>query len=267
MTALAAPATLSPGPRALARLLLRLHRPALFLWVLLLLALSAVLLFVGGPLADDAALGWREYHACVPGKRCSYGQEAILLHRDVYAYVTSVTLAVPFLVAAWAGASLTGREIENGTAQLVWTQGLSPERWFAAKLALPAVAVAAGAGLLAALHTAAWSSGRGRIDNAKPWDDTATFYANGPAFVALCLAGLVAGALAGLAWRRTLPALVTAPAAAALVWLVADQAVSVLPVSHFWPVQLMTAALLLAVAAALACAGFRLIRHGTGALA
>ncbi|GAA2096671.1 hypothetical protein GCM10009801_66440 [Streptomyces albiaxialis] len=102
--------------------------------------LSAGLLFVGGPIADDAALGWREYHACDAGQSCSYGQDAIVLHRDAYAWATAATLAVPFLVAAWAGASLTGREVENGTARFAWMQGVSPARWLAANLALLAVA-------------------------------------------------------------------------------------------------------------------------------
>jgi len=62
------------------------------------------------------------------------------------------------------------------------------------------------------------------------WNDTPTFYTNGPVLVALALVGLAAGALAGLAWRRSLAALATALLAVSLVWVALH---SVLP--HLWP--------------------------------
>lgn len=312
---------------ALARLLVRLHRPALTLWAAFVLAMSALLWAVGGPLADASASAWAEYEAC-SFQRCAHDQDAITLYRDAYTYATLALLAVPAVVAAWAGSALVGRELESGTARLAWTQGISPSRWLAAKLALPAVAVAAGTGLLAVFHRLAWSAGQGRIDSAKSWYSTATYYANGPAVVALALAGLAFGALVGLLWRRSLAALGTAPLGLLLLWgglhlvtphlwpsatrnsslseflpgaginvgqgvvdssggrhgFVSDcgqiyeaapcraaydklDAVGFYhdyhPASHFWPLQLVSAALLLAVAALLALAAFRLLRHRT----
>jgi hypothetical protein len=230
VTALTAPApTPAPAPHLL-RWLIRLHRPALYIWAALIVVTSATLLWLGGPLTDDAAAAWREYRACGTPPCVTYDQDAIVLYKDIYNFATIAVLALPFLVAAWAGASLIGRELENGTDRLAWTQSVSPARWLAAKLAAPAVLVTAGTGLLVLLHHLAWSEGRGEIDTAKPWYDSATFYAGGPITVALALTGLLVGALAGLVLRRSLAALGAGAVAVAALWLAIQQA---LP--HLWP--------------------------------
>ncbi|MGW3248281.1 ABC transporter permease [Streptomyces sp. NPDC001070] len=198
------------------RALLRLHRPALYIWVALVIALSAMLLWLGGPLTDASAQAWRQSNC--GSSHCSYDQGAIFRYKHVYLYATFALLTLPVVVAAWAGAALTARDMENGTAKLAWTQGVSPARWLAAKLTAPAVAVTAGTGLLVLLHHLMWSASQGRIDTIKAWYDTPTFYTNGPVLVALALLALAAGALAGLAWRHSLAALATAPLAVALTW-------------------------------------------------
>jgi hypothetical protein len=218
-----------PAPRLLPWLL-RVHRPALYAWTGLLVLLGGTLLWLWGPLTDAAAEAWRQYNACATGGVCLYDQDAILRYKDVYLYASFAVLAVPFLVAAWAGGALTGRELEHGTAQLAWSQGISPARWLAAKLAVPAALVGAGTGLLVLLHHLMWSAGRSRVDNTKSWFSTETFYANGPLVVALALAGLAAGALAGLLLRRSLAALGAAVAAVAALWTGLRFA---LP--HLWP--------------------------------
>ncbi|MEU0252122.1 ABC transporter permease [Streptomyces sp. NPDC006184] len=223
-----APAPAATSPR-LSRWVLRLHRPALYGWAGLVLVLAALLLALRGPLADAAAEAWRQYNACA-GERCHYDQAAILRYKDYYSYATLALNALPLLVAAWAGAALTGRELESGTALLSWTQGASPARWLAVRLAVPALAVTAGTTLLFWLHHLAWNAGHGRIDTAKPWSDRWTFHAGGPSIVALTLAGLAAGALAGLLLRRTLPALLVGTVVAAGVRGLAEIA---LP--HLWP--------------------------------
>ncbi|MER6752251.1 ABC transporter permease [Streptomyces sp. PDY-4] len=219
----------APAPRQL-RWLLRLHRPAVLSGAVLVLLTGAALLWLGGPLTDAAAAAWKQYNACGFTPRCSYDQGAILLYKDVYTYTTIAVLALPFLVAAWAGASLTGRELESGTARLAWTQGVSPARWLASRLALPAVVTAAATGLLVWLHRLAWTAAEGRVDTAKPWNDPATFHANGTVPVGLALAGLTTGVLAGLLLRRAMAALAAAVVALGALWAVADAA---LP--YLWP--------------------------------
>ncbi|MGW1764529.1 ABC transporter permease [Streptomyces sp. NPDC002073] len=220
----------SAGVPRLTRWLLRLHRPALCVWVGLAVALSAALLWLGGPLTEASAAAWQQYDACGGALTCAYDQPAILRYKDVYSLTTFGVLAVPFLVAAWAGAMLTSRELETGTAQLTWTQSVSPVRWLTARLAVPAVLVAAGTSLLVALHHHAWSAGRGRIGSAKPWSDLPTFYAGGPLTVALALLGLAVGALVGLLWRRSLPALVTSVVATVGVF-----GIGLAALPHLWP--------------------------------
>ncbi|MFI5798446.1 ABC transporter permease [Streptomyces sp. NPDC051677] len=215
-----------PGPRWL----LRLHRSALYAWTALVAVLAVALVWLWGPLTDSAADAWQQYRACPDDGLCTYDQDAIVRFKSVYMYTTGALTALPFLVGAWAGASLFGRELEHGTAQLAWTQGVSPTRWLATKLAVPAVLVAVGTGLLVALHRLMWSAGTGRIDTTKSWYDNLTLHTNGPTTVAFALTGLAGGALAGVLLRRTLPALVLALGFVGAARVLADQA---LP--HLWP--------------------------------
>ncbi|MGV9943801.1 ABC transporter permease [Streptomyces sp. NPDC003401] len=315
----------APAPRTLPWLL-RLHRPGLLVWAAVVAVLALAQLALWGPLGDAAADGWRQYRACVGDGPCGYDQDAIIRYRDVYTYTTFAVGALPFLVAAWAGAALVGRELENGTAHLAWTTGLSPTRWLAAKLAAPAVLTVLGTGPLVLLHHLAWSANRHRIDTSKAWYDSPTLHANGPTTVALALAGLAAGTLAGLLWRRALPALACGLGLTVVLRFAADLVMPHLwpavtrgtgfdtgpvmegvrvgsglvtaggahladpgcgptfvedcgevyarldatgffteyhPESHYWPLQLTTTALLLAVAAGLVLAAFVLLRRST----
>ncbi|MGY5013605.1 ABC transporter permease [Streptomyces sp. 900105755] len=296
MTTLTAAA---PAPRVhLTRWLLRLHRPALYVWAGLVLALAALLLVLHGPLTDAAADAWRRYDACTDWRRCRYDQNAIVRYKDWYNYATLAAAAAPFLVAAWAG-GLFGRELESGTARLAWTQSSTPVRWLAFRLAVPAAAVAAGTALLVWLHHLAWTAGNGRIDTAKQWYDVWTFHTNGPTLVALALCGLAAGALTGLLSRRTLPALGLGLVLTGAVWTglqlllprlwptrtSTGEAFDALPnsswtvwesprgtvpagdyhpASHYWPLQLTSTALLLAVTALLTLGCFLALRRLTG---
>ncbi|GHD35858.1 ABC transporter permease [Streptomyces galbus] len=342
MSALASPLPTAPGPLPAAparsaaltrdlRWLLRLHRPALYIWAALVVVLAAALLWLAGPLTDASADAWHDYDACHGEGACSYYQDAILRYKNVYDCTTIALTALPFLVAAWSGAALLGRELESGTAHLAWTQGISPVRWLAVKLAAPAVLVTAGTGLLVWLHHHAWSAANGRVDTAKSWYDGLTLHANGPTTVGFALAGLGCGALAGLLWRRALPALATGLVATAAVRVLVDRLMPHLwpadtsvtslrrgirgvgitvdegivtstgahlprphcppedavhgctstyakadavgffqsyhPVSHFWPLHLVTTAVLLALVVVLGTTAFALVRRSTGGTA
>ncbi|WP_330305594.1 MULTISPECIES: ABC transporter permease [unclassified Streptomyces] len=222
MTTLATPAPTSTGRSSgapsLVRWLLRLHRPALLVWVALVIVVGALLLWVGGPLTDASAEGWKQYNACKSVFTCPHDTESIGRYKDWYNYATFAVLAVPFLAAAWSGASLIGREMENGTAHLVWAQSVTPARWLATKLAVPAVLVTAGSGLLVGLHHWAWSNGQGRISTAQPWYADGTYAANGTIVVALALAGLAAGALIGVYRRDSLGSLIGSVSATGFLW-------------------------------------------------
>ncbi|MFD6037143.1 ABC transporter permease [Streptomyces griseoincarnatus] len=230
LTTPAAPAARPSGVPRQWRWLVRLHRPVLIGGGALVLLTAAALVWLGGPLTDASAAAWKAYNACGFTPRCSYDQESILLYKNVYNWTTIAVLAVPFLVAAWAGGALVGRETESGTARLAWTQGVSPARWLASRLVAPAVLTVAVTGLPAALHHWAWAAGRDRIDTAKLWHDMDTFYANGTIPVGLALAGLAAGALAGLLLRRAMAALAAAAATVGGLWAAVHAAVP-----YLWP--------------------------------
>lgn len=240
MTALATPPVALRGGGSsphLLRWLVRLHRPALLVWVAFVLVLGGLLLWVGGPLTDASAAAWQQYNACKTD-HCVYDADAIGRYKDWYTYTTVAVIAAPALVAAWSGAALISRELESGTAQLAWTQSVSPARWLAAKLAVPALLVAVGSGLLAGLHHWAWSTSQGRIDTAKEWHDLGTYAANGPATAAIALAGLVIGAFWGLFKRDSLAALIGSLMSTGLLW-----SVTAIATPHLWPTVTRTSSL------------------------
>ncbi|MET8942503.1 ABC transporter permease [Streptomyces sp. NPDC004542] len=316
------------GPR-LSRWLVRLHRPALLVWAGLVVLGAGLLLWLAGPLTDAAAEAWRRWSSCAERPTCRYDQKPLLLFNVTYTYLTLSMAALPFLVAAWAGAALVGREMESGTAQLTWTQGVTPAR-LAAKPALPAAAVTTGTGLLVFLHRRAWSAAHGRVGSLDNWYMTWAFHTNGATLVAFGIAGLAAGAFAGVVLRRTLPALggalvLTAGVLGLAQWLMPHLWPAVTrvtgfqqgygdlyngievdhglltasgghipepgctagtseecrrlyrklggvgyyntyhPASHYWPLQLTTTALVLALTALLTAGAFLVLRRLTGA--
>ncbi|MFJ8048879.1 hypothetical protein [Streptomyces luteogriseus] len=210
---------------------------------------------------------------------------------------------VMFPVAAWAGGALIGRELENGTARLAWTQSVSPLRWLAAKLAVPALLLTAGTGGLVLLND--WARGDGNPNLVGDWYDPDAFVSTGPVAVGYALAGLALGALAGLVWRRALHAAGAALAASLLLHSVLERYRESLwpavtrteagtlelprsafqvtwadptrhgvrlsratfhPESHFWPLQYVETGLLLAVAGTATAAAFVLLARPWGTL-
>jgi hypothetical protein len=203
-----------PG-RGLAWSVLRLHRAALWCWLLLVAALSAAMLWAYGPGFDAALADVREQ--CRGNVEACHSPGGPWLNKyDTTVSLTTLVVAyLPLLVAAWAGAALIGRELENGTAHLAWTQSVSPARWLAAKLAVPALLITAGTAVLVPLHRLMWNGGEELLWT--DWYDQEAFRSNGTVTLAYALCGLAVGALTGLLLGRTLPALGSAFAAMAAV--------------------------------------------------
>lgn len=154
------------------------------------------------------------------------------LYRHLMAFVQAGLAYLPLVVAAFAGAALIGRELERGTAVLAWTQSVTPVRWLTAKLTLPAAALVLGTAGLTLLFR--WAS----VPGLSPlWYDHAFYVATGPASTAYALLGLVAGAVAGLLVRRTLPALASGVAATG-----AAMALGALYRDDLWPTVFRTSA-------------------------
>ncbi|WP_432175752.1 hypothetical protein [Streptomyces sp. Tue6028] len=227
---------LSPRrPSGLTWTVLRLHRAALIAGGAALLAVAATLVWMYAIGADArAAIG-----PCgSPGTglpSCS-ALRAIGTDETYGAGIDSVGTVLSYLmfpVAAWAGGALIGRELESGTAQLAWSQSVTPVRWLAAKLALPAVLLTAGT--TAAVLLTVWARQDDNPDLVGAWYDPDVFVSTGPVAVAHVLAGLALGALAGLVTRKALPAVGAALAAALVLHTVLERVRTGL-----WPADTVT---------------------------
>ncbi|MEU1178029.1 hypothetical protein ABZ464_10320 [Streptomyces sp. NPDC005820] len=220
MTAVANPRTgapqesaaeaLAPGASwGTARTVLRLHRTALVLWTLVVIGLSGFLVWLGTVAADDERAAME---ACDRA-----GQDLCDTTFSGWSgFASGMGLIGLFLtysfiaVAAFAGGALIGRELENGTAHLAWTQGISPVRWLTAKLAVPALVLTTSTTALVLLHRWVWDGNRDLLYD--DWMGEA-FPTRGPAAVAYVLCALAVGALSGFLLRRPLPALAVATGA------------------------------------------------------
>lgn len=111
---------------------------------------------------------------------------------------------LPGIVGAVVGAPLIGRELESGVFRYSWTQGVGRMRW-AVAITLPIMVLAAALmGALGLLVT--WRNGPLAEVGATQRLDSSTFPTTGVAVVGWTLLGLSVGVLAGLLWRRVVPA-------------------------------------------------------------
>ncbi|MFE2536366.1 hypothetical protein [Streptomyces sp. NPDC059371] len=209
-------------PSGLTWTVLRLHRTALYVWGAALLAAVAALIWMHA-IGPDARAAVGDCDASDPFPMdCGIIRETAA--DKIYAYgLALVSACVTFqmyAVAVWAGAALTGRELESGTARLAWTQSVTPARWLATRLAVPAVLLTAGTTLSVLLGN--WTRRAGNGDLSGGWFNTNVFISSGPVAVAYALAGLALGALAGLVLRRALPAAAAALAVAYVLHEVLD---------------------------------------------
>jgi hypothetical protein len=125
----------------------------------------------------------------------------------VYDPATLISLA-SFCVALFAAGPLIARELERGTNRLAWSQSVSPARWLAAKLAVPALVLVVSTGVLVVLYRLVWSAHSDLL--LAGFQPRQLYFSIGPATVFAPLLSLALGTLCGLLVRRTLPAMVVA---------------------------------------------------------
>ncbi|MEU5888231.1 hypothetical protein ABZ835_15545 [Streptomyces sp. NPDC047461] len=262
---------------------LRLHRAALIVWTVFVLGSVAWLVWLTEITADDVHATLAACPRNDPGSGCGIG--AWRDYSEPMGWISTFMYYGFWAVAAWAAGALIGRELESGTARLAWTQDVSPMRWLAAKLTMPALVLIAGGALLVPVFRWAWSAHRDLMGD--DWGFADVFAARGPLVVAYGLCALAVGALTALVVRRSLPALGIAVAVMivlnryveqyrdtywpsadsdgrelpATVWQLGDGAYH--PQSHFWPLHLVETGIVLAVAALATLAAFLLLRHRT----
>ncbi|MEV1020549.1 hypothetical protein [Streptomyces sp. NPDC050264] len=201
-----------PGPDGLVWTVLRLHRTALWMWLGYLVISLGLLLWLWGPGSSDAQKAFDAFGYSgaqdTAFRGLSSGLPFFGSFDSGFYDPLSLTRIAAVAVAVFAAGPLIARELESGTAQWAWTQSVSPARWLTAKLAVPALLVTVGTGLVVALYRWVWD-GRNHllVAGIRPRDIA---FSIGPATVANALFGLAFGVLVALVVRRTLPALAVA---------------------------------------------------------
>lgn len=127
-------------------------------------------------------------------------------------------IVIPGLLGVFWGAPLLTREVETGTYQLIWNQGVTRTRWLVVKVGLIGMASALGAGLFSLMLTW-WSSLLDRVNANRITPPV--FDQRGIDPIGWALFAFAVGVTAGVLLRRTLPAMATTLAvftAARILW-------------------------------------------------
>lgn len=211
MTALArvpaAPTRPIPWPR-LAWVVWRRYRSTVAGTVAVLAVVGTYLLVDG----ERMRAAYAAFRACAPtnSAACEFAWQDF---RDGFGQpglVGVIVMLLPGIVGAFAGAPVLAREFETGTFRYAWTQGAGRMRWAVALVAPGAVGVAIVLGVFGLL--VGWHNQPLVDSGVMPRLHATVFPATGLAAAGWAMAGFALGVLAGLLWRRTLPALASAGA-------------------------------------------------------
>lgn len=197
-----APATLR-GP---ARVLLRVHRKALWAAGALLVLGIGVVVALRVWMASAKEL-------CADGDITPCGDD---IYVSSYARTSSETflseggtvlLLLAGLVGVFVAGPLIARELESGTFRLAWAQSVSPARWLAVRLAVPAALTVVGMTVLVPVYRWGLWAFRGYPHSylTRPYD-SGIFPGTGPAVLGYALLAVAVGALCAVLVRRTLAA-------------------------------------------------------------
>ena len=169
-------------------------------------------------------------------------------------------LAVPVLLAMFAGPPILARELENGTFRYAWTQGIGRLRWTVAKLTFLGAMVTILAFVISQLFT--WFFAPFLTTENMTVLSPSVFDARGVSYAAWTLTAFCMGAFLGMLVRRILPAMVATLgvylALAAATWFYLRNHY---PVSTFWPMQFFEADWLLILSVLLIAGTVWLVRR------
>ncbi|WP_097885329.1 ABC transporter permease [Streptomyces sp. st140] len=197
--------TASPGTlRGPVRVLLRLHRKALWAGAALLVIGIGIVVALRVWMASAKEL-------CADGDITPCGGS---VYQPSYARTSTevflgdggtVLLLLAGLIGVFVAGPLIARELESGTFRLAWAQSVSPARWLAARLAVPAALAVVGLTVLIAVYRWGLWALRGYPYSQTPhWNDSGTFPGTGPALLGFTLLAVAVGALCAVLVRRTL---------------------------------------------------------------
>jgi len=182
------------------QLIWRLHYRQVY-WALGALVVLAVLLVVTGiNMAND-------YHlfeaTCAATQSCGDASSFLFRGDGFVIDVVNSTLVISALFGMFWGAPLVAKEYEDGTQNLVWTQGVTRRKWFSVNLAWVFTAAVVWAGVLTIL-VSWWRSPENAIDGR--FD---AFDIQGIVPIAYAIFAVSLGIAAGTVLRRVLPAIAT----------------------------------------------------------
>ncbi|MFH8474504.1 ABC transporter permease [Streptomyces sp. NPDC018000] len=204
-----APVAPAAGLRGPVRVLLRRHRR--FLWAAGALLVLGIAIVVG--LRIWVAVASSD-ELCADGDttRCGDGSYLPTYARtSTEAYLASggtAVLLLAGLIGVFVAGPLIARELESGTNRLAWAQSVSPARWLAARLALPAALVTAGMTALVLVYRWGVSGMRSNAYGmGLSWHESGIHPALGPTAVAYALLAVAVGALCAVVVRRTVLAM------------------------------------------------------------
>ncbi len=182
------------------QLIWRLHRTQVYFALGALAALSILLLVTGATMAHD-------YHVflatCAATGSCSEGADRLFSGDGSIMDLVDFTLVVPLLFGLFWGAPLLAKELEDGTHNLAWTQGVTRCHWMRSNVVW-ALAAAAVWGAAMATLVSWWRFPENAIDSR-----FAAFDVQGIVPVAYSIFAVALGIAAGSIFKRVLPAIAT----------------------------------------------------------
>lgn len=199
-----ADATAHSTLRGPARVLLRVHRKALWAGAVLLALGIGIVVALRVWMASSKVL-------CADGDITPCGDDIYVssyAHTSAEGYLANggtVLILLAALTGVFVAGPLIARELESGAFRLAWAQSVSPAHWLAARLAVPAALTVTGLTVLViAYRWGLWALRSGPERYGTRWHANGVFPGTGPAILGYALLAVAVGALCAVVVRRTL---------------------------------------------------------------
>lgn len=180
----------------------RQYRTHVLITAALTTALVLLLVATGIPMSTD-------YHDALAACARNHDCGSLRLFQgggySALSVIVTLTIAVPGLLGLFWGAPLIATELEQGTHQFVWTQGVTRIRWLTAKISWILLAATLWGGAVAAAVT--WWSGTDNAINQNRFYSGLKFSTQGIVPIAYSIFAVALGIATGVAFRRIVPAL------------------------------------------------------------
>jgi hypothetical protein len=212
------------------QLIWRLHRGQAFFATGALAAFAIILLITGLVMAND-------YHRfladCALTQSCSAGQGELFSGDGAIFDIVNLTIVVPLLFGLFWGAPLVAKEFEDGTHNLIWTQGVTRKRWLSTNVTW-CLGAAAMWGAVMSLLVLWW-----RVPENALGSRFDAFDQQGIAPIAYSLFAVALGIAVGSFVKRVLPSIATTLG----VFVLLRAAVGIYLRPHYWAPVVKTASL------------------------